>query len=294
MPYEKASYDWIEHVEEGSDCNKHNRQEAVNETPVRRVRNLVHLIILKDGIASDVIASSLKNSSHAFSTVSSIEAAYEALMKNEQMVLLASSIESSYIGVMSCSLETIPYNALYEVILTFPYSKSWIFGSQIDFYLSIVSKSGVLTDAASVYFMTGRCYHPNYKIPMPSVLDLADNASTYIFLLIGIVTSFILMGLEVLVRRILGEREAKDLTPLVQGRHYTAKIVAIKRNGVSVTIGNRPEHFFIPNNQLHTDPLKVYNALDMGLTEGAEIEVTYFGDENDSNTPLFCRYFANE
>ena len=50
------------------------------------------------------------------------------------------------------------------------------------------------------YFETGRCYHPNYKTPEPAVLELWDSASIYIFLFIGIVVAFIILGIEMLVK----------------------------------------------------------------------------------------------
>ncbi|KAH9282345.1 hypothetical protein ECG_04736 [Echinococcus granulosus] len=250
-------------------------------------------IVIKNGIGHSEIVTSLNNNSKSYSAVDSIQAAYDALMKDDKTVLLASSVEASYISVMSCALEMIPYTSLYKTILSFPYYKSWVFGPQLDYYFSIISKSGILTSSASVYFETGRCYQPNYNVPIPAVIELGDSASIYIFLLIGIIVSFIIMGLELLVKHILGEREAKEFTLLVPGRLYTAKIISIKRNGVNVNVADRPETVFIPNSQLHTDPLKVYNALDMGLAEGDSIEVTYFGKASDGVTELFCRYFPN-
>ncbi|VDM16568.1 unnamed protein product [Hydatigera taeniaeformis] len=267
------------------------------------------LIVIEHGIGYDSIIASLHNISKSHTPVNSVQAAYDALMKDDKTVLLASSIEASYIGVMNCALEMIPYTSLYEIILSFPYYKPWTFGSELDYYFSIISKSGILTNAASVYFETGRCYQPNYNVPKPSVLELGDMASIYIFLLIGIIVSFIIMGLELLVKHIVGKQEAQERTLLVPGRQYTAKIVSIKRTGVNVNVADRPEVVFIPNSQLHTDPLKVtqmlfhliksflthvYNALDMGLAVGDSIEVTYFGKASDGETELFCRHFPNE
>ncbi|VDK37712.1 unnamed protein product [Taenia asiatica] len=271
------------------------------------------LIVIKNGIGYESIIGSLNNNSKSYTSFDSIQAAYDALMKDDKTVLLASSIEASCISVMNCALEMVPYTRLYEIILSFPYYKPWTFGPQLDYYFSIISNSGTLTSAASVYFETGRCYQPNYNVPTPSVLELGDSASIYIFLLIGIIVSFIIMGLELLVKHIVGEREAKELTLLVPGRQYTAKIISIKyvnvydvltyldkvsalgyrlavkmncgmlrffkyvltspmmrfwdftclstsilrRNGVNVNVADRPEVVFIPNSQLHTDPLKV-------------------------------------
>ncbi len=59
------------------------------------------------------------------------------------------------------------------------------------------------------YFETGMCFKPTYKVPEPAILELGENASTYIFLLIGILTSFIVMVIELLVKRFVGEKEAK-------------------------------------------------------------------------------------
>ncbi|KAL5971894.1 Glutamate receptor ionotropic kainate 3 [Taenia solium] len=252
------------------------------------------LIVIKNGIGYDSIIGSLNNNSKSYTSLDSIQAAYDALMKDDKTVLLASSIEASYISVMNCALEMVLYTRMYKIILSFPYYKPWTFGPQLDYYFSIISNSGTLTSSASVYFETGRCYQPTYNVPTPSVLELGDSASIYIFLLIGIIVSFIIMGLELLVKHIVGEREAKELTLLVPGRQYTAKIISIKRNGVNVNVADRPEVVFIPNSQLHTDPLKVYNALDMGLAEGDSIEVTYFGKASDGVTELFCRHFPND
>ncbi|VUZ56752.1 unnamed protein product, partial [Hymenolepis diminuta] len=82
---------------------------------------------------------------------------------------------------------------MYETILTFPYRKLWSLGSQLDFYFSVISESGVLSKASSVYFETGRCYLPSYNAPEPVVLELGDTASIYIFLLIGIIIAFIIL-----------------------------------------------------------------------------------------------------
>ncbi|KAL5110249.1 hypothetical protein TcWFU_004448 [Taenia crassiceps] len=260
---------------------------------VLNTNNHPTLIVIKNGIGYDSIIGSLNNISKPYTPLDSIQAAYDALINDDKTVLLASSVEASYISVMNCALEMVPYTNLYDIILSFPYYKPWIFGSQLDFYFSVISNSGTLASAASVYFETGRCYQPNYNLPTPSVLGLRDSASIYIFLLIGIIVAFIIMGLELLVKRTVGKREAKELTFLVPGRQYIAKIISIRRNGVNVKVADRPEVVFIPNSQLHTDPLKVYNALDMGLAEGDSIEVTYFGKASDGMTELFCRHFPN-
>lgn len=50
------------------------------------------------------------------------------------------------------------------------------------------------------YFGTGLCYHWPFKTPNPVILELGDSASIYIFLLTGIITAFIILGIELLVK----------------------------------------------------------------------------------------------
>ncbi|KAM7537185.1 hypothetical protein Aperf_G00000072622 [Anoplocephala perfoliata] len=234
------------------------------------------IIVLKNGIDSDQIAVSLTNSQRTFTTVETIQAAYSALMKSQKTVLVASSIEASYISAMDCKLEKIPYSSMYNSELVFPYFKYWQYGSSFNDYLTTVSVSDVLSNAASVYFETGQCYHPPYKMPNPVILELGDIASIYIFLLIGIVIAFIILGIELLVKHRNNKNDPNNYVILMHGRHYPAEITSIKHNGIQVKVANRPETAFIPNSQLHPNPLKVYNALDLGLSVGNTIEVTYF------------------
>ncbi len=58
------------------------------------------LIVLKNGIGYGTIVASLKNSSMPYSTVDSIQQAYDSLIENSDSVLMASSIEASYVSVM--------------------------------------------------------------------------------------------------------------------------------------------------------------------------------------------------
>ncbi|KAM3188297.1 hypothetical protein ACTXT7_000520 [Hymenolepis weldensis] len=259
--------------------------------------NCDKVIVIQNGISYEEIISSLENMTQKYTPVAGLDAAYAEVMKNKKTVLLTSSIEASYLSVTNCNLETIPYTEMYETILTFPYRKFWSLGSQLDFYFSLISESGVLSKASSVYFETGRCYLPSYNAPEPVILELGDTASIYIFLLIGIIIAFIILGAEILAKRYLGEKEEKyHLLRLSPGDGETNPILngvthPLTQNGIYVTVNIRPDIIFIPNSQLHTDPLKVYNALDMGLGEGDTIEVTYFGKGGDGKTELFCRYF---
>ncbi|VDL51847.1 unnamed protein product [Hymenolepis diminuta] len=179
--------------------------------------NCDKVIVIQNGISYEEITSSLVNMTQKYTPVAGLDAAYAEVMKSKNTVLLASSIEASYLSVTNCNLETIPYTAMYETILTFPYRKLWSLGSQLDFYFSVISESGVLSKASSVYFETGRCYLPSYNAPEPVVLELGDTASIYIFLLIGIIIAFIILGAEILAKYYLGEKEEKVYNALDMG-----------------------------------------------------------------------------
>ncbi|EUB63100.1 Glutamate receptor, ionotropic kainate [Echinococcus granulosus] len=56
--------------------------------------------VLKGNYYRTEIVTSLNNNSKSYSAVDSIQAAYDALMKDDKTVLLASSVEASYISVM--------------------------------------------------------------------------------------------------------------------------------------------------------------------------------------------------
>ncbi|KAM3188299.1 hypothetical protein ACTXT7_000522 [Hymenolepis weldensis] len=262
------------------------------------------LIVLKNGIAYDQIVTFLTESQRSFTLVDDIQTAYNELTRSQKTVLLASSIEASYISVMDCELEKIPYTEAFDFLLVFPYNSGWEFGSAFNDYLTKMDNGGVFSNAAAVkklfhslmntlpnrYFETGPCYHPPYKVPLPAVLELGDTASIYIFLLVGILVSFILLGIELFLKHRKDNKLSKENGILVPGRHYPATIVSMKRNGIHVKVANWPDTVFIPNSQLHPDPLKVYNALDLGLSEGEPIEIVYFGKDADHVTELFCRY----
>nr|CDS33345.1 glutamate receptor ionotropic kainate 1 [Hymenolepis microstoma] len=249
------------------------------------------IIVLKDGIGYDQIITSLSNSQRAFSTVDNIQTAYNELMKSKKTVLLASSIEASYISSMDCGLEQILYTEIYDSLLVFPYNSGWEFGSAFNDYLAIIDGAGVFSKAAAVYFETGPCYHPPYKNPLPVALELNDTASIYIFLLIGIIVSFIFLGFELIRKHRKEDKVSKEQGDLVPGSRYPAVITSMKRNGIYVKVADRPDTVFIPNSQLYSSPLKVYNAIDLGLSEGESIEVIYFGKGSDQVTELFCRYY---
>ncbi|VDN96190.1 unnamed protein product [Rodentolepis nana] len=249
------------------------------------------IIVLKNGIAYDQIVTSLTNSQRTFLTVDSIQTAYNELMKSKRTVLLATSIEASYISSMDCGLEQIAYTEIYDSLLVFPYNSGWEFGSAFNEYLAIIDGAGAFSKAAAVYFETGPCYHPPYNIPLPVVLELNDAASIYIFLLIGIIVSFIFLGFELLIKRREKAKLSKEQWALVPGMRYPAIIVSMKRNGIYVKVADRPDTVFIPNSQLYSSPLKVYNAIDLGLSEGELIEVQYFGKGADQVSELFCRYY---
>uniref|UniRef100_A0A0R3SGV4 PBPe domain-containing protein n=1 Tax=Hymenolepis diminuta TaxID=6216 RepID=A0A0R3SGV4_HYMDI len=240
------------------------------------------LIVLKNGIAYDQIVTFLTESQRSFTPVDDIQTAYNELMKSQKTVLLASSIEASYISVMDCELEKIPYTEAYDFLVVFPYNSGWEFGSAFNDYLTKMDDGGVFSNAAAVYFETGPCYHPPYKVPLPAVLELGDTTSIYIFLLVGILVSFIFLGIELFLKH----RKDNKLSKV----SFLPCEVNSERNGIYVKVANWPDTVFIPNSQLHPDPLKVYNALDLGLSEGEPIEVVYFGKNADQVTELFCRY----
>nr|CDS33344.1 Ribosomal protein S1 RNA binding domain [Hymenolepis microstoma] len=248
------------------------------------------LVVLQNGVSFEAIVASLDSIAQKYTPVESLETAHEEVMRSKKTVLLASSIEASYLTITNCNLETIPYTPIYGTTLTFPYRKSWNLGPQFDFYFSVLSESGVLSKASSLYFETGGCYHPNHNIPTSVVLEPKDTASIFIFLLIGIIMALLFFGAEIASKSNCIRRKKKTAR-FLPGRHYPAVITSIKQNGVYVATSISPDTIFIPNSQLHTDPVKVYNALDMGLAEGDSIEITYFGKDSNGTTKLFCRHF---
>lgn len=62
--------------------------------------SIQRLIVIKNGIGYESIIGSLNNISRSYTSLDSIQAAYDALMNDDKTVLLASSIEASYISVM--------------------------------------------------------------------------------------------------------------------------------------------------------------------------------------------------
>ena len=64
------------------------------------------LFLIKNGIAYDAIVASLNNDLRTYTTVDSIDAAYETLMTNQESILLASSIEASYLSANVSNLQS--------------------------------------------------------------------------------------------------------------------------------------------------------------------------------------------
>uniref|UniRef100_A0A0X3NVQ4 Polyribonucleotide nucleotidyltransferase 1 n=1 Tax=Schistocephalus solidus TaxID=70667 RepID=A0A0X3NVQ4_SCHSO len=247
------------------------------------------LMLIKNGIGYDTLAASLQNNSlvSGYTTVNSLDEAFAKLIGDENKVLLASWIETSYMSTNSCDLEAIPYPSVSQVLLTFPISSYWEFADDINAYLLGTSSSGVLEVASTIYFETGRCFIPSFKVAEPTVLDIGGAASLFLLLLVGLIVSFLCLGIEIAIRRF---KHKRDQATLIFGQTYNATVTSLKKTGVTVTIAGLPKPFFIPNNQLHPDPLKVYNALDIGLSVGSEIQLTFFGESKKDGTSTFCRY----
>lgn len=81
--------------------SKANYYQLMKSASVFFIRSFnCRIILLKHGIDFNQIAVSLNNSQRTFTTVETIQAAYDTLMKSHKTVLIASSIEASYISAM--------------------------------------------------------------------------------------------------------------------------------------------------------------------------------------------------
>nr|VZI03185.1 unnamed protein product [Spirometra erinaceieuropaei] len=189
--------------------------------------NADDLLLIKNGIGYDSLLASLQNNTlvSGYTTVNSLDEAFANVIGNEKKVLLASSIETSYLNTNSCDLETIPYPSISQVLLSFPISMSWEFADDIDNYLLATSDSGVFEEAGTIYFETGRCFIPTFKVAEPTTLDIGGAASLFLLLLIGILVSFICLGIEITIRHF---KNKQDHTELVFGQVYNATVTALK------------------------------------------------------------------
>lgn len=62
------------------------------------------VIVLRNGISYDAIVTSLENTTQKYTEVEGLNAAFEEVIKNPRSVLLASSIEASYLSVTVSSM----------------------------------------------------------------------------------------------------------------------------------------------------------------------------------------------